>query len=111
MLTPVLRSAGYAVTTVAGAKDALDVLNGGGQVDMIVTDLEMPGMSGFELAQAVRGDRRTANMPIIALSALTSPDSIERGRQVGFHDYIAKFDRPGLLAALKEQAAMMSEAA
>jgi two-component system chemotaxis sensor kinase CheA len=111
MLTPVLRSAGYAVTTVAGAKDALDVLNGGGQVDMIVTDLEMPGMSGFELAQAVRGDQRTANMPIIALSALTSPDSIERGRQVGFHDYIAKFDRPGLLAALKEQAAMMSEAA
>ena len=94
MLTPVLRSAGYAVTTVAGAKDALDVLNGGGQVDMIVTDLEMPGMNGFELAQAVRGDQRTAQIPIIALSALTSPDSIERGRQVGFHDYIAKFDRP-----------------
>ena len=111
MLTPVLRSAGYAVTTVGGAQDALDVLNGGDQVDMIVTDLEMPGMSGFELAEAVRKDERTANLPIIALSALTSPDSIERGRQVGFHDYIAKFDRPGLLAALKEQAAMMSEAA
>ena len=111
MLTPVLRSAGYAVTTVGGAQDALDVLNGGDQVDMIVTDLEMPGMSGFELAEAVRKDKRTANLPIIALSALTSPDSIERGRQVGFHDYIAKFDRPGLLAALKEQAAMMSEAA
>jgi len=110
MLTPVLRSAGYAVTTVGGAQDALEVLKEG-QVDMIVTDLEMPGMSGFELAEVVRKDERTAKMPIIALSALTSPESIAKGRQVGFHDYIAKFDRPGLLAALKEQAAMMAEAA
>src|SRR5262249_25935146 len=110
MLTPVLRSAGYAVTTVPGAQDALEVLKNG-QVDMIVTDLEMPGMSGFELAELVRKDKRTASLPIIALSALTSPEAIERGRQVGFHDYIAKFDRSGLLAALKEQAAMMGEAA
>jgi two-component system chemotaxis sensor kinase CheA len=110
MLTPVLRSAGYSVTTVAGAQDALEVLKDG-QVDMIVTDLEMPGMNGFELAEAVHKDERTSKMPIIALTALTSPESIERGRQVGFHDYIAKFDRPGLLAALKEQAAMMGEAA
>jgi two-component system chemotaxis sensor kinase CheA len=77
----------------------------------IVLDIRMPGMSGFELAEVVRKDERTSKMPIIALSALTSPESIERGRQVGFHDYIAKFDRPGLLAALKEQAAMMGEAA
>jgi two-component system, chemotaxis family, sensor kinase CheA len=68
-------------------------------------------MSGFELAEAVHADARTANLPIIALSALTSPEAIERGRQVGFHDYIAKFDRPGLIAALKEQTANMGEAA
>jgi two-component system, chemotaxis family, sensor kinase CheA len=109
MLTPVLRSAGYSVTTVPDAHDALAVLKSGDQVDMIVTDIEMPGMSGFELAQAVRSDERTAKLPIIALSALTSPDAIERGRQVGFHDYVAKFDRPGLIAALKEQAALMGD--
>src|SRR5262249_39492135 len=68
MLTPVLRSAGYAVTTVPSAEDALEVLKDG-QVDMIVTDLEMPGMSGFELAEAVRKNQRTASLPIIALSA------------------------------------------
>jgi len=45
------------------------------------------------------------------LSALTSPEAIERGREVGFHDYVAKFDRPGLIAALKEQTAAMGEAA
>jgi two-component system chemotaxis sensor kinase CheA len=44
-------------------------------------------------------------MPIIGLSALVSPAAIERGRQAGFHDYVAKFDRPGLIAALKEQTA------
>jgi len=110
MLTPVLRSAGYAVTTVSDAHDALAVLKSGDQVDMIGTDIEMPGMSGYELAQAVRSDERTANLPIIALSALTSPDAIKRGRQVGFHDYVAKFDRPGLIAALKEQAALMGAA-
>ncbi|HEX4555994.1 MAG TPA: chemotaxis protein CheW, partial [Xanthobacteraceae bacterium] len=111
MLTPVLRSAGYSVTTVGGAHDALAVLKNGDPVDLIVTDLEMPEMSGFELAEAVHADARTANLPIIALSALTSPEAIERGRQVGFHDYIAKFDRPGLIAALKEQTANMGEAA
>jgi len=111
MLTPVLRSAGYSVTTVGGGQDALEVLKGGDQVDMIVTDIEMPGMNGYELAQAVRADQRTASLPIIALSALTSADAIERGRQAGFHDYVAKFDRPGLLAAIKEQAAVMGEAA
>ena len=111
MLTPVLRSAGYAVTTVGGGHDALAVLKNGDPIDLIVTDLEMPEMSGFELAEAVHADARTANLPIIALSALTSPEAIERGRQVGFHDYIAKFDRPGLIAALKEQTANMGEAA
>ena len=78
MLTPVLRSAGYAVTTVGGAHDALSVLKNGNQIDLIVTDLEMPEMSGFELAAAVHADARTANLPIIALSALTSPEAIER---------------------------------
>ena len=50
-------------------------------------------------------------MPIIALSSLISPAAIERGRQAGFYDYVAKFDRPGLIAALKEQTAEMNQAA
>ncbi len=49
--------------------------------------------------------------PIIALSAMVSPAAIERGRQAGFHDYVAKFDRPGLIAALKEQTAEIKHAA
>jgi two-component system chemotaxis sensor kinase CheA len=111
MLTPVLKAAGYQVQTAPGAADALEFLKAGRQVDVVVTDIDMPGMNGFEFAEAVRSDPRTANVPIIALSSLTSPEAIERGRQVGFHDYVAKFDRPGLIAALKEQAATVHEAA
>jgi hypothetical protein len=63
----------------------------------------MPGMNGYELAAAVRSDPRTAGMPIIALSSATSPDAVERGRAAGFEEYVAKFDLPGLIAALTER--------
>ncbi len=103
MLSPVLQAAGYAVTTASSAQEALAILNDGRSFDVAVTDTEMPDMDGFEFAAAVRADARTANMPIIALSSVVSAEAIERGRKVGFHDYVAKFDRQGLIAALKEQ--------
>ena len=62
----------------------------------------MPVINGFELAEMLRRDARFQATPIIALSALCTPASIERGRQSGFDDYVAKFDRPGLIASLKE---------
>jgi two-component system chemotaxis sensor kinase CheA len=111
MLTPVLKAAGYEVTAVAGAQDALMLLKNGRRFDVLVTDLDMPGMDGFALAEAVREEARFSNMPIIALSSYSSPESIERGREVGFHDYVAKFDRQSLVAALKEQTADMDRAA
>ena len=68
-------------------------------------------MDGFALAQAVRTEAKLTDLPIIALSTYSSPESIERGREVGFHDYVAKFDRQSLVAALKEQTADMIRAA
>ena len=71
--------------------------------DVLVTDIEMPEMSGFEFAEAVRADPRTAALPVIGLSSVVSAEAIERGRRAGFHDFVAKFDRQGLIASLKEQ--------
>jgi two-component system, chemotaxis family, sensor kinase CheA len=79
--------------------------------DALITDVDMPEMDGFALAEAVRGEQSLSDIPIIALSTSNSPDAIERGRKVGFHDLVAKFDRQSLIAALKEQTADIIEAA
>ncbi|SPP91613.1 MULTISPECIES: hybrid sensor histidine kinase/response regulator [Bradyrhizobium] len=104
MLAPVLKAAGYRVRTAGGAQEGLAALRAQ-NFDVILTDIEMPDMNGFEFAEVIRADNNLAATPIIGLSALVSPAAIERGRQAGFHDYVAKFDRPGLIAALKEQTA------
>ena len=111
MLTPVLRLAGYQVTAVEDAPSALALLKDGQRFDIVVTDLDMPGMNGFDLAAAVKADARHASLPIIALSAAASPETIARVRQARFHDCVAKFDRQGLIAALKEQTADIIQAA
>ncbi|MGC1695035.1 MAG: hybrid sensor histidine kinase/response regulator [Pseudolabrys sp.] len=103
MLTPVLQAAGYQVTAAASAPEALAMFKEGRAFDVVITDIEMPEMDGFEFAANLRGDPRTADLPLIALSSVVSAEAVERGRQVGFHDYVAKFDRQGLIAALKEQ--------
>ncbi|QIO30432.1 hybrid sensor histidine kinase/response regulator [Bradyrhizobium sp. 1(2017)] len=104
MLAPVLKAAGYRVRTAPTAQEGLAALRAQ-SFDVVLTDIEMPDMNGFEFAEVIRSDNNLGAMPIIGLSALVSPAAIERGRQAGFHDYVAKFDRPGLIAALKEQTA------
>jgi two-component system chemotaxis sensor kinase CheA len=104
MLAPVLQAAGYEVTAVASAQEALALLKESRAFDVAITDIEMPEMDGFAFAEAVRADARIADLPVIALSSVVSAEAVERGRRAGFHDYVAKFDRQGLIAAIKEQA-------
>jgi two-component system chemotaxis sensor kinase CheA len=111
MLAPVLKAAGYRVRVANNAQEGLVVLRSGLKFDAVLTDIEMPDMNGFEFAEVIKADQRLGAMPIIALSSMVSPAAIERGRQAGFHDYVAKFDRPGLIAALKEQTAEINQAA
>jgi two-component system chemotaxis sensor kinase CheA len=111
MLAPVLKAAGYRVRVATSAQEGLVALRSGQPFDVVLTDIEMPDMNGFEFAETIRADQRLNAMPIIALSSMISPAAIERGRQAGFHDYVAKFDRPGLIAALKEQTAEVERAA
>ncbi len=111
MLSPVLKAAGYRVRVASDAQEGLSALRSGQNFDVVLTDVEMPDMNGFEFAETIRADHHFSHMPIIGLSSLVSPAAIERGRLAGFHDYVAKFDRPGLIAALKEQTAEMSRAA
>ncbi len=111
MLAPVLKAAGYRVRVAPNAQEGLTALRSGQAFDVVLTDIEMPDMNGFEFAETIRADQHLSTMPIIALSSMVSPAAIERGRLAGFHDYVAKFDRPGLIAALKEQTAEVKRAA
>ncbi len=111
MLAPLIKAAGYQVIAAGSAAQALATIKSGARVDVVVTDVDMPEMDGFQFAAALRDDPTTAAVPIIALSAMVSADAIERGRAVGFHDFVAKFDRTGLIAAIKEQTDDLHQAA
>jgi two-component system chemotaxis sensor kinase CheA len=111
MLVPVLTAAGYSVTTATGGEQALAILKAGARFEAIVTDLDMPDMDGIALAAAIRADKQLATTPLIALSSVATDDAVTRVRAAGFHDFVAKFDRQGLIAALKEQIAHVHRAA
>lgn len=102
MLTPLLSVSGYEVTTVESAIDALTLCEKGAQFDIIISDIEMPGMSGFELAAKLKSDSPWAKTPLVALSSHATPQDIDRGHRVGFNKYVAKFDRETLLNTLTQ---------
>ncbi len=111
MLSPLLSAAGYDVTMAAGGEEALSILESGREFDIIVSDIEMPGTNGIEFAKACRSDERWKETPIVALSSYTTANDMKRGRDAGFTDYVAKFDRDALLAALSQSLSITGDAA
>ncbi len=111
LLTPLLSVAGYKVTTVDSADEALGQLQEGEKFDVIVSDIEMPGMNGYDFAKTVRADERWSKTPMVALSSHATPADMDRGRQAGFDDYVAKFDRDAILNSLNETLLMVRGAA
>ena len=100
LLTPLLAVAGYDVTAVENPLEAFRLQEEGVEFDAIVSDIEMPGMNGFEFVTKLReGDTTWSKLPVFAMSSHATQRDLERGRQVGFTDYVAKFNREGLLTA------------
>ncbi|MEP3114263.1 chemotaxis protein CheW [Nisaea sp.] len=102
LIKPLLSVAGYDVTAVDHAEAALELCEGNAEFDAIISDIEMPGIDGFELTRRLREIARWEDTPIIALSSHTAPRDLDRGREVGFTDYIAKLDRDALLETLAQ---------
>ena len=111
MLSPLLEIAGYNVTAADSAVSALKLCDAGEDFDVIISDIEMPEMSGFEFAEKVKSDSRWKEVPIVALSSHTAQRDLDRGREVGFTDYVRKLDRDSLLESLEQALSITRSAA
>ncbi len=72
------------------------------EIDLVVTDLEMPNVDGFELTKRIKTDARYSHLNVIALTSLAGGADIERGRAVGIDEYEIKLDREKLMILIKK---------
>jgi two-component system chemotaxis sensor kinase CheA len=102
MIRNILESAGYDVTTAVDGVDAFSALQRE-RFDILVSDVEMPRMSGFELTTKVRADKKLAELPVVLVTALGSPEDRDRGIDTGADAYIVKstFDQSNLIEIMK----------
>lgn len=98
----ILETNGYEVTIAISGFDALEKLNGN-SFDLMVSDVEMPGMTGFELTRKVREREQTRNMPVIIVTSLSSAEHRRCGMEAGAQAYIVKgtFDQGTLLETVE----------
>jgi putative two-component system response regulator len=89
----------HAVRVANGGLRALEMARLAPQPDLILLDVMMPGMDGFEVLRTLRGDPGTAGIPVVLLTALDSADEEERSLLLGAADYITKPVQPGVLLA------------
>ena len=71
-----------------------------GQINLVVTDIEMPNMDGFALTQRIKNSPSFSHLPVIALTTLAGEEDIARGKKVGIDDYQIKLDRERLMRSI-----------
>jgi len=88
-LERVLEGAGYKVSTASHAEQAMEFLNGGVPA-LVISDIVMPGMDGYELCRRIKDDPRLANVPVLLITFLSDPVDILRGLHCGADNFITK---------------------
>ena len=103
LLKNILETAGYQVSTAVDGTDAFTRARGD-EFDLIVSDVDMPRMNGFELTAKIRNDKKLSEVPVVLVTALESREDRERGIEVGADAYIIKssFDQTNLLEIIKK---------
>ena len=98
VLSLILKLDGYQIYTAPGGQEALGVLRGL-TPDLILLDVMMPGMDGYQVCQWVRSNPATKQVPVVMLSGKADPESVARGLEVGADEYLAKPITPSHLTA------------
>ena len=101
LLEAYLAPQGYEIIKAVSGEEALEKL-AGNQIDLILLDVMMPGMDGFEVTRRIRQDPKTKLMPIILVTALKETEDRIKGIKAGCDDYISKpFNKMELLARVQ----------
>jgi two-component system chemotaxis sensor kinase CheA len=102
LLKSILESAGYKVQTAVDGMEAFTLLRAE-KFDLVVSDVEMPRLNGFDLTARIRADKKLAELPVVLVTALETREDRERGIDVGASAYIIKsrFDQSDLLDAVQ----------
>ncbi|KUG26515.1 two-component response regulator [hydrocarbon metagenome] len=96
-----LEKAGFEIITAYDGKSGLEKIREE-LPDLVLLDVMMPGVSGFDVCRSITKDDLTKHIPVILLTALTSTEDLEEGLQAGAFDYVKKpFNRAELLARIK----------
>lgn len=84
-----LKMQGFEVLAACDGMEAIELVTGK-KIDLIITDLNMPNMDGFELIKTLRANDSYKDVPIIILSSLAGSEEIERGMNAGANSYMVK---------------------
>lgn len=98
-LKKLLTSQGFDVVTADDGQEAIEILNSSkaGEFNLLVSDIEMPRLNGFELATQVRASNHFTSLPMIAVTTRFKQRDIDRGKEVGFNLYLEKLNEQQLL--------------
>ena len=97
-LSQLLQAEDYQVRPVLSADEAFEAL-AEQLADLILLDVRMPGMDGFELCRRLKADERTADIPVIYMSAVNETDAVVKGLKLGAVDYLIKPLKPAEVLA------------
>jgi len=96
-----MTEAGYQVLEGEDGQEAWQLLQDNRErVALVVTDIEMPNMNGYELTQKIKGDPRFTGLPVVALTTLAGEEDIAKGKAVGVDEYHIKLDKERLMASV-----------
>ena len=104
LLRMCLEPAGFDVLEARGGKEAMDLLEGpiGSSVDVVLTDLMMPGMDGIELVQAIKSLKEAPGIPVVIITASLEKESRIQALQLGADDFLTRpVDRHEVVARVR----------
>ena len=108
LVRDVLSFAGYDVIEAGTAERGL-TLAAEHQPNLVLMDIQLPGMDGLAAVQILKAEERTRAIPVVALTAFAMTDDRDRALEAGFDSYVAKPVSPGVLRAVADQYLERSE--